>query len=62
MVTTMEGWLAPAQAARALGVADSTVRGMVKRGQLAALRTPIGIVIKTEDVERLAQQRAEQGG
>ena len=45
--------------ARALGVAEGTVRLMERRGELPAVRLPNGTrLFAPEDVERLRQARA----
>ena len=59
VVTTLEGYLAPSRAAHRIGIASVTLRTWVKKGWLPALRTPNGIVIKVEDVERAAAGRAQ---
>jgi hypothetical protein len=58
MTTKLEGYLGPSAAARQLGVAPVTLRLWMQQGKIPALRTPIGRVLKAEDVERLAQERA----
>ena len=60
MVTTLDGYMAPSAAARRIGVAATTLRLWVKQGQVPALKTPNGIVLKTEDVERLVAERAKR--
>lgn len=62
MVTTAEmaAYLSPSQAARELGVADSTLRVIVRRGELPALRTPNGIILHRDDVARVRRERAEK--
>ncbi len=63
MVTTAEmaAYVSPARAAREIRVADSTLRMLVKRGELPAVRTPIGIIVHRDDVTRVRQERAEKG-
>ena len=61
MPTVMEGYRAPSEAARRIGVAPVTLRLWVRQGKFPALRTPIGMVLRTEDVERAARERAGRG-
>ena len=62
MVAVMEGYLGPSEAARRIGVAPVTLRLWVRQGKFPALRTPIGMVLRTEDVERAARERAGKDG
>ncbi len=60
MVATLDGYLSPSKAAQQIGVAPITLKLWAKQGRVPALRTPIGLVFRTEDVEQLARQRAER--
>lgn len=61
MVTAeIEKMLSPSQVARRIGVSDSTVAVWLKSGKLPAVRTAIGSLIRPEDADALAQQRAER--
>ncbi len=62
MIDTLEGYLAPSEAARRIGVAPVTLRWWVQQGKLPALRTPNGIVIRIADVEDTIRRRAAIGG
>ncbi len=60
MVAVMEGYVGPSEAARQLGIAPVTLRLWVKQGKMPALRTPNGIVLRTEDIEQARRQRVER--
>ncbi len=63
MVGTIEpmvGFLSPTQAATRLGVSEATLRGWSRRGQLAALMTPIGRLYPVGVIEQLARERAAE--
>ncbi len=55
----MQG-LTPAQAARKLGLTPQRVRQLADGGHLAYTMTPLGRLLDTADVARLAQERAQQ--
>ncbi len=55
-------YLAPAEAARVLGVSGARVRQMVAEGKLPALMTPLGRLLPAGAVEDEARRRAEKGG
>lgn len=60
-VETMAGFLSPSETARALGIADSTVRYLVRTGKLPAVRTPNGLILRVADVDQCRQERARKG-
>ncbi|HEV2126149.1 MAG TPA: helix-turn-helix domain-containing protein [Chloroflexota bacterium] len=60
MTAEIEKMLSPSQAARRIGVSDSTVAIWLRTGKLPAIRTAIGNLIRPEDVDVLARQRAER--
>jgi len=45
------------EAARVLGLSEQTVRTLVRRRQLAAVRTPYGLLVDEADAHRLAGER-----
>ena len=55
-----QDYLGPAQAGRRLGVTPTRVKQLIKSGQLAATVTPLGHLLRREDVERLVAQRQER--
>ncbi len=59
MVETLEGYITPARAAHRIGIAPLTLKQWAKRGRIPALLTPLGLVFRTEDVERVAREREE---
>ena len=54
--------LTTSQAARAIGVAEGTVRSWIRSGRLQATRTPHGALIDRRDVERARPGRGAPGG
>jgi excisionase family DNA binding protein len=57
----MEEWLTISTAARILGVAESTVRQMERRGRLPAIRTETGVrLFRRGDCERIRLGRLKQ--
>jgi len=56
MVATLDG-MTTAEAARALGLSEQTVRGLVRSGKLPSVRTPPGSVIDEAGVHRLSAER-----
>ena len=59
MVEVLEGYVSPARAAHRIGVAPLTIKVWAKQGRIPALLTPLGLVFRTEDVERVAREREE---
>ena len=45
-------WLAPAEAARRLGVGVATVRALADKGELEMNRTALGRLISSDSVEK----------
>ena len=62
IVTAVPGILSTGQAAHELRVHPQTVRNMIRRGDLPAQQTPVGLVVRVEDVERLKRARLHQAG
>ena len=52
--------LSPAGAARRLGITPAAVRQMCRQGRLAFRMTPLGRLIDSGDVERLAAERTQK--
>jgi len=60
-VKIMTGYLSPSQAARAAGVDVGTLKLWMKSGKLPALMVPPGRrLYRTEDIERIARERAQK--
>jgi excisionase family DNA binding protein len=53
-----EEWLSLTQAANRLGLSSQAVRNMADAGRLGCYRSPLGRLVATEDVERIAAERA----
>jgi excisionase family DNA binding protein len=56
------GYLTPAEAARRLGLSVEMVRVWLKTGRIEHVRTPLGRLIPTAEVERIAAERQMRGG
>jgi len=56
MVATVDG-LTTGQAARLLGLSEQSVRGLVRRRKLVAVRTALGLLVDEVDARRLAAER-----
>ncbi len=52
----LEGWLTMSQAARILGCSPDLVRYMVRRGRLSALWTPLGRLVREDEILDLASE------
>jgi predicted site-specific integrase-resolvase len=50
-------WLSPHQAGLKLGVTAERIRQLERAGRLSCLRTPLGRLFNSEDVDRLAAER-----
>ena len=48
----------PSEAARILGVSGETIRSWCNSGRLAYVRTPLGRLVPTREVERVRNERA----
>lgn len=59
-VREVENWLAPSQAGVLLGTSGQWVTQLARRGELDAVRTPLGWLVNPADVERLANERLER--
>lgn len=59
-VREIEDWLSPSQAGALLGTSGQWVTQLARRGQLDAVRTPLGWLVNPDDVERLANERLEE--
>ena len=59
MVATLDttGWLSPAQAAREVDLTPLRIRQLADAGRLRSCRTPLGRLIHSGDVARLAAER-----
>lgn len=55
-----EEYLSPAQAARRLAISKAAVVRLSDLGRLPVTMTPIGRLYRIEDVDRLAERRAQQ--
>jgi hypothetical protein len=55
-------WLSLSQAANRLGLSAQAVRNMADAGRVACYRSPLGRLVAAQDVERLAQERAQRRG
>lgn len=53
----LKGWLTPTQAAARLGCSKLTVLRWADSGRLPVLRTPLGRLLRAEDVQALAAER-----
>jgi excisionase family DNA binding protein len=51
-VPKVTDWLAPAEAARRLGVGVATVRALADKGELEMNRTALGRLISSDSVEK----------
>ena len=51
--------LSTGQAARALGVAEGTVRSWIRSGRLPSARTALGALIDRRDIERIRRGRLD---
>ncbi len=61
MVTRdIEQLLSPSQAARRIGVSGASVAVYLRSGRLPAVRTAIGHLIRPEDADAFARERAER--
>ena len=47
-------------AGKRVGVSGQTVKNLVRQGQLPALHTSIGYVLKERDIDKLAKQRTQR--
>lgn len=54
----MQGVLSTGQAARRLEVSSQWVRQLVSRGDLEAIPTPVGLLVKEDSVVALAARRS----
>ncbi len=59
-VREVENWLAPSQAGAMLGTSGQWVTQLARRGELDAVRTPLGWLVNPADVERVANERLER--
>ena len=55
-------YLSTSQAARRLEVSSERVRQLARAGCLPAIETPLGRLLPTSGVERLAEERRAQKG
>lgn len=56
----MEQTLSPTEAGRRLGLSAERVRQLVRAGTLPSIPTPLGHLIRREDVDELAEARRQQ--
>jgi len=56
--STTDSRLTPSQAARRLGLSSQSIGDLFDAGRLTGQRTPLGRLIDTASVERLAAERA----
>ena len=56
-VATVE-WISLTEAGHRLGCSAQTVKNMAGRGQLSGYRSPLGLIVAKDDVERLVAARA----
>lgn len=54
-------YVGPSEAARALGVSARHVLRLIERGQLGAVRTPLGHLVGRASLDRLVKARAAEG-
>ena len=59
-VREIEDWLSPSQAGALLGTSGQWVTQLARRGELDAVRTPLGWLVNPAAVERLANERLEK--
>ncbi len=52
-----DGWMSTSMAARAIGVSGESVRAWLRSGALPHTVTPLGALIRREDVEALIERR-----
>ncbi len=52
-----DGWMSTSMAARLIGVSGESVRLWLRSGALPHQATPLGALIRREDVDRLIEQR-----
>jgi excisionase family DNA binding protein len=62
MAIDVTGYVTPAEAARRLGLSVEMVRVWLKSGRIEHVRTPLGRLIPTAEVERIATERQRRGG
>jgi len=58
-MTNDSTFLSPTQAARVLGIGTDRVVQLANTGKLAAIKTPLGRLFESSDVERLALERTK---
>jgi hypothetical protein len=58
----MTDWLTPTSAAKAANVSYSWLKQLGERGQVETLQTPLGMLYKRTDMERIAEERASRAG
>ncbi len=59
-IREIENWLSPSQAGAMLGTSGQWVTQLARRGELDAVRTPLGWLVNPADVERVANERLER--
>jgi hypothetical protein len=59
-VREVESWLSPSQAGAMLGTSGQWVTQLARRGELDAVRTPLGWLVNPADVERVASERLKR--
>jgi excisionase family DNA binding protein len=55
-----EDLIGPSEAARALGCSPQWVKQLVRRGELAGIKTSIGTVVRRRAVEQFAETREQR--
>ncbi len=59
-IREVESWLSPSQAGAMLGTSGQWVTQLARRGDLDAVRTPLGWLVNPSDVERVSNERLEK--
>lgn len=59
-IKEIESWLSPSQAGAMLGTSGQWVTQLARKGELDAVRTPLGWLVNPADVERMASERLEK--
>lgn len=54
----LEAYLAPAEAARRLGISVEQLRVLMRTNRIRCLRTPLGRLVPEAEVTRIAAERA----
>ncbi len=56
----MEDLISTGQASRLIGISQPWLRRLIHAGQLEAVETPLGALLRREDVEAYAERRSAQ--